>query len=108
MIWWGYAGFSGAVVFSLALLAAIMGLRTETVLSLVAQSGASLLAFGAVVHVCAIGMRRRPKLPPSAALLREPVAQAAAPKPAADIGKLKPIPRKLEPGVPVPALQPVH
>jgi hypothetical protein len=107
MVWWGYAGFSGAVVFSLVLLAAIMGLRTETVMSLAAQSGASLLAFGLVVHVCAIGMRRRPKLPPSAILLREPMVQAA-PKPAQDGSKLKPIPRKAQPTLPVPALQPVH
>jgi hypothetical protein len=107
MVWWGYAGFSGAVVFSLALLGAIMGLRTEAVLSLVAQSGASLLGFGLVVHGCALGLRRRPKLPPSALLPREPSIQAA-PKPLADNGKLKPIPRKLEPVGPIPALQPVH
>jgi hypothetical protein len=60
MIWWGYAGFSGAIVASMALIASIMGVQTEAVLSLVARSGVMLLALGVTVHLLAIVMRPRP------------------------------------------------
>ena len=82
MVWLGYAGLSGAIVFSMALLAWIVGLRGEAVLQLVTYAGASLLALGLIVHLCAITLRPRPKRPPpSVALLRQPTVQAAATRP---------------------------
>ena len=59
MIWWGYAGFSGAIVISLALLAFIVGVSVEGILALTANTASALLAFGILVHACALGLRRR-------------------------------------------------
>lgn len=78
MIWLGYAGLSGAIVFSMGLLAWIVGLPTESVLRLLTLSGAFLLALGLGVHLCAIALRRRPKRPPPMPImLKQPVVQAA-------------------------------
>jgi hypothetical protein len=59
MIWWGYAGLSGAIIFSLALIAAIVGVSLEGILALIANAGAALLALGMLVHLCAMTVRSR-------------------------------------------------
>jgi hypothetical protein len=84
MIWWGYAGLSGAIVLSMALLASIMGVSTEAVLSLVARSGVVLLAVGIMVHLVAIGVRPRGPKP----VTRMPVAVPRA-APAALLAPIK-------------------
>jgi hypothetical protein len=63
MIWWGYAGLSAAIVFSLVLIALIVGVSTEDILALVANTGAALLALGAFVHLCAIIVRNNRRRP---------------------------------------------
>jgi len=59
MIWWGYAGLSGAIISSLVLIALIIGVSTESILALVANTGAALLAVGMLVHLCVIALRNR-------------------------------------------------
>lgn len=59
MIWWGYAGLSAAILFSLVLIALIIGVSTGTVLALAANTATVLLALGVFVHVCAITLRNR-------------------------------------------------
>jgi hypothetical protein len=63
MIWWGYVGLSGAVIFSLVVVALIVGVSTEDILALVANTAALLLAFGMFVHLCAIAVRNRLRRP---------------------------------------------
>jgi hypothetical protein len=57
MIWWGYAGLSGAIVVSLALIAVIVGVSVEGILALAANAGAGLLALGLLVHLGALAVR---------------------------------------------------
>lgn len=61
MIWLGYAGFSGAIVTSLAILAAIVGVSTEAVLSLIAWSAGALFGAGALIHLMIFGLKRGAK-----------------------------------------------
>jgi hypothetical protein len=61
MIWLGYAGFSGAIVTSLAILATIVGVSTEAVLSLVAWSAGTLFGAGALIHLVIFGLKRGAK-----------------------------------------------
>jgi hypothetical protein len=99
MIWWGYAGFSGAIVASMALIASVMGLSMEIVLSLVARAGVVLLVLGLIVHLCSIALRRAPKPVTS---VRAPVAVSRA------TAAVQPIPVKRvdPPRVAVPSAQP--
>jgi hypothetical protein len=105
MIWWGYAGFSGAIVLSMALLATIMGVSTENVLALIAQSSVVLLTLGIVVNLCVIALQARPWLrssrPTAAVVLRQPVVVVQATAPAKN-----PLAAKFAP-VPAPAAKPV-
>lgn len=57
MIWWGYSGFSAAVVASIAMLASVVGLSAEIVLGLIAYSAAGLLGLGLAVHFCIFVLR---------------------------------------------------
>jgi hypothetical protein len=99
MVWWGYAGFSGAIVTSMALIATIIGLSTEVVLALVAQSGVALLVLGLIVHLFAIVLRRAPKPVTS---VRAPVAVVRATATVQPLLLPKPVdvPRKPVPSVP--------
>lgn len=76
MIWLGYAGFSGAVVTSLAILAAIVGVSTETVISLVAWSAGALFGAGALVHLAIYGLRRGAKSVVASVVKAEPMPPA--------------------------------
>lgn len=73
MIWLGYAGFSGAIVISIAMLASIIGVQTDVVLSIAARAAGALLVLGVSVHLVALMMRRRPKAP-----ARAPIAVVRA------------------------------
>lgn len=75
MIWLGYAGFSGAIVTSLAILAAIVGVSTETVMNLVAWSAGTLFGAGALIHLAIYGLKRGAKSV-AASVRAEPVAPA--------------------------------
>ncbi len=66
MIWWGYAGFSGAIVISMAMLASIIGVQTDAVLSISARAAGALLVLGVSVHLIALMMRPRPPKRPVA------------------------------------------
>lgn len=81
MIWLGYAGFSGAIVTSLAILATIVGVSTETVMSLVAWSAGILFGAGAFIHLAIYGLKRGAKSV-VASVKAEPVVTPAFLRPA--------------------------
>lgn len=107
MIWLGYAGFSGAIVTSLAILATIVGVSTEAVVSLIAWSAGALFGAGALVHLIIFVLRRGTrnavvsvKAEPAAPAFLRPVApQAATAAPAVSAkGKAIAAPLKSRPG----------
>lgn len=57
MIWWGYAGFSGAMAVIVAVLAAIVGLSGEIMLKLAGVTAGGLLAAGVAVHLTILMLR---------------------------------------------------
>jgi len=98
MVWWGYAGFSGAIVASIAMLTSVLGLSTEVTLSLVAYTAAGMLGLGVAVHLLVLLLRiaSAPRTRPAPPKRMEPVylrpnAVQAAAQPAASAALLKPI-----------------
>jgi hypothetical protein len=99
MIWWGYAGFSGAMAVIVAVLAAIVGLSGDIMLKLAGLTAGGLLAFGAAVHLSILTLRATarsakravvaPRVEP--AFLRPATAQMASAPAASAAGLLKPI-----------------
>jgi hypothetical protein len=99
MIWWGYAGFTGAVSLCVALLAAIVGLSGEIVLNLAGVTAGGLVAFGVTVHLFVLMLRATarsakravvaPRVEP--AFLRPQASSAVASAQSAPSGLLKPI-----------------
>lgn len=95
MIWLGYAGFSGAVVLSIAMLMSVLGLSAEVTVNVAAAAAAAMLGAGVAVHLLVLlvavarAPRRRPVPPPrmEPAFLRPPAVQAAAPAPLKPIAK---------------------
>jgi hypothetical protein len=101
MVWWGYGGFSAAIVTSIAMLTSVLGLSAEVTLNLAAYTAAGMLGLGVAVHLLVILVRaaatprpRRSMPPPQIepSFLRPPVVQtASAAQPPASAALLKPI-----------------
>lgn len=117
MVWWGYGGFSAAIVASIAMLTSVLGLSAEVTLNLVAYTAAGMLGLGVAVHLLVLLVRiagaPRPRKPKPAlhvepVFLRPNAVQAAA-QPAAPSALLKPIgkPAGRAPGA-IGALFPQH
>ena len=63
MIWWAYAGFSGAVVCSIVLMALIIGVPQNALMQ-IATAAASIMLGAAIFAHIAVIMLRRPKRTP--------------------------------------------
>jgi hypothetical protein len=99
MIWWGYAGFSGAMAVIAAVLAAIVGLSPEIMLKLAGVTAGGLLGTGAAVHLIILMLRATarsakravvaPRVEP--AFLRAQLTAQTAAAPASSAALLKPV-----------------
>lgn len=59
MVWLAYAGFTGAVVFSILLLAWTIGVPSEAMVQLAVTTTAVMLGCGMVMNLCIVALRRR-------------------------------------------------
>lgn len=94
MVWWGYAGFSGAIVGSVAMLATVVGLSADVILNLVAYVAGGMLALGVAVHltVLLVQIASVPRTRPAPPKRVEPAFLRPAPvQTAASQAPLKPL-----------------
>jgi len=59
MIWWAYAGLSGAVVFSIVLTALTIGAPTGAIVQLSVWSASVMLGLAMLANILATATRRR-------------------------------------------------
>jgi hypothetical protein len=72
MIWWAYTGFSGSIVGSFALLAALLGVPVEALARSAVETLAALLIVGVMIDAFVAAVFRRRARPTSADVLRAP------------------------------------
>lgn len=61
MIWWAYAGLSGAIVSSLVFVAWIVGVPANALVQLAVASSSVMLIGAMVASLTAAAFRRRPR-----------------------------------------------
>jgi hypothetical protein len=61
MIWWAYAGLSGAIVLSLVFIAWIVGVPANALMQLAVATASVMLIGAMVVSLTAAAFRRRPR-----------------------------------------------
>jgi len=59
MIWWAYAGFSGAILISVVLMALTMGMPSAVILQLTVAIGSVMLGGAMFASLCLLALRRR-------------------------------------------------